>query len=239
MRSALRIVASRWAITKVVRPFITSSRASCSFFSVAASRALVASSRIENRRVLQERPRDGKPLPFAARQRTPAFADDRGEAVGLAGNEFDRLRALQRFDHLGIGRFRPPDLKVLADRAREQHRLLEHDADIAPQGRQGQIANVVVVDADRAGLRIERAVKKTQRGGFSRTRRAHERHVLARQHRERHVLDGRALSVIGETDILERHLAGEALHVLRIAVGRERPARCREFRRIRASSAPA
>jgi hypothetical protein len=42
MRSALRIVARRWAITKVVRPSITVSSACCSLRSVAASRALVA-----------------------------------------------------------------------------------------------------------------------------------------------------------------------------------------------------
>ncbi|MGY3406340.1 hypothetical protein ACVWZV_002453 [Bradyrhizobium sp. GM5.1] len=43
---ALRMVERRWAITKVVRPFITSSRAVFTLASVTASSALVASSRI-------------------------------------------------------------------------------------------------------------------------------------------------------------------------------------------------
>ena len=43
---ALRTVDSRCAITKVVRSFITSSSAACTFISVVASSALVASSRI-------------------------------------------------------------------------------------------------------------------------------------------------------------------------------------------------
>src|SRR5215217_3188770 len=92
MRSALRIVASRCAMTKVVRPFMTSSSASWSLRSVAASSALV------------------------------------------------------RLDHLLVGGLRPPDLEVLADRAREQHRLLEHDADVAAERGEADVADVVAVD---------------------------------------------------------------------------------------------
>ena len=63
-------------------------------------------------------------------------------------------------------------------------------------------------------MRIEGTVEKAEGGGLSRTRRAYQRDVLARQHRERHILNGRALSVIREADILKRHLAGEAPDIL-------------------------
>jgi hypothetical protein len=43
---AFRTVVSRWAMTKVVRPFINSLSACATFASVAAPSALVASSRI-------------------------------------------------------------------------------------------------------------------------------------------------------------------------------------------------
>ena len=142
MRSALRIVASRCAMTKVVRPFITSSSASWSLRSVAASSALVASSRIRiggflrSARAIERRWRSP---PESERPRSPI---DGVEAVGLAGDEFERLRALERLDHLLVGGVRAADLEVLADRAREQHRLLEHDADVAPERRQRQMSRM-------------------------------------------------------------------------------------------------
>jgi acetyl-CoA acetyltransferase len=76
MRLALRIVASRCAITKVVRPFITSASAACTRASVSASRALVASSRIKiggslsNARAIERRWRSP---PENSRPRSPAL----------------------------------------------------------------------------------------------------------------------------------------------------------------------
>ena len=131
----------------------------------------------------KQRPGDGEPLPLAARERAPALADDRRETIGLARDELDGLRALERLDHFGIGRLGSSDLQVLADRARKQHRLLEHHADVAAKRRQGEVADVVVVDADRARLRIEGAVEKAEGGGLARPRCADQRDVLARQHR--------------------------------------------------------
>jgi hypothetical protein len=56
-----------------------------------------------------------------------------------------------------------PDLQVLADRAGEQHRLLEHDADIAPERGEADVADVLAVEPDRARLRIEGAVQQAER----------------------------------------------------------------------------
>ena len=75
MRVALRMVASRCAITKVVRPFITSSSAACTLASVMASSALVASSRIRIGGSLSSARAIEMPLALAAGQQPSALAD--------------------------------------------------------------------------------------------------------------------------------------------------------------------
>ena len=71
---------SRCAMTKVVRSFITSSSAACTFASVAASSALVASSRIRIGGFFEQRARDRDALALAARQHAAALAHRRFEA---------------------------------------------------------------------------------------------------------------------------------------------------------------
>ena len=68
MSSASAIVESRWAITNVVRPSITSRSAALISRSVDASTDEVASSRTRIARVGQERARDRDPLALAAGQ---------------------------------------------------------------------------------------------------------------------------------------------------------------------------
>ena len=75
MRVALRMVASRCAMTKVVRPLITSSSACVTLASVTGSSALVASSRIRIGGFFSKRAGDGEPLAFAAGQKPAALAD--------------------------------------------------------------------------------------------------------------------------------------------------------------------
>ena len=87
----------------------------------------------QDRRVLEERAGDGQALALAARERAAALADDGVEAVRLAGDELDRLGAFERLDHLLVGGVGAADLEVLADGAGEQHRLLEHHADVAAE----------------------------------------------------------------------------------------------------------
>src|ERR1700731_1720974 len=119
MRVALRMVESRCAITNVVRPFITSSRAALSLASVTASSALVASSRIR------------------------------------IGGSFNSARALESRCRSPADnrRVRLADAQIVGDRTVEQQRFLKHHADVPPQRRQRQAADVHAVDPDEAGLR--------------------------------------------------------------------------------------
>ncbi len=65
--SASAIVLRRWAMTKLVRPFISFSSALCIRASVRVSTLLVASSKIKNRRISEDRARncDQLALPLA------------------------------------------------------------------------------------------------------------------------------------------------------------------------------
>ena len=101
MSSASAIVDSRWAMTNVVRPAITSRSA---VLDLLLGRGVDGRRRVvehEDPRVGQQRARDRQPLALAAGQRQPALADARVVAVGQLGDEAGRLRALG-------GRARPP-----------------------------------------------------------------------------------------------------------------------------------
>ena len=75
--SALRIVLSRWAMTKLVRLAISRSSASWMSFSVRRIHAGGGFVQNQNRRVLQQGARDADALLFADAQLHAAFADSR------------------------------------------------------------------------------------------------------------------------------------------------------------------
>ena len=111
---ALRTVESRCAITKVVRSFITSSSAACTFISVVASSALVASSRIRIGGFFSSARAIESALALAAGQHAAALADGGFEAFRIALDEVERLRALGGLAHLLVGGVRLADAQVLA-----------------------------------------------------------------------------------------------------------------------------
>ena len=151
-------------------PFMTSSSALWSLRSVAASSALVASSRISTggffsrARAIDRRWRSP---PESERPRSPIEVSSPRPA---RFDELERLGALERLDHLLVGRLRAADLKVLADRAREQHRLLEHDADVAAERGEADVADIVAVDADLRRIAVEGAVQEAERRSTCRSR---------------------------------------------------------------------
>ena len=128
------------------------------------------------------------------------------------------------------------DAQVLGDRAVEQQHLLEHHADIPPQRRQLQRADIHAVDLDDAGLRIEGAMQQRDRGRFAGAGRADQRDGLAGQGGKRNVLDRRPLAVIGKRDVVEFDEAGEpaGIHgVGPVAYGRHRVQHVEEFLQAR------
>jgi len=98
----------------------------------------------------EQHPRDGDALALPAREPDAALADDRVVALGQRVHELGGLRGLGGGAHLldrGVG---AAVGDVVAHRAREQQRLLQHDADLRAQAGQGHLAHVVAVDEHRA-----------------------------------------------------------------------------------------
>ena len=129
----MRMVARRWAMTKVVRPRIAASTAAWTCRSVSASSALVASSStmiggsLRSARAIDRRCRSP---PERLRPRSPTTVL---RPFGARRDEIHRLRRLERPLHLGGRRVGLADAQVLLDRAGEDERLLEHHADILAQ----------------------------------------------------------------------------------------------------------
>ena len=91
----------------------------------------VASSRIRIRGSASERAGDRDQLALARREARAALADDVVEPVlEPGGDPVDADRARGRGDLL-VGRVRAAEADVVGDRAAEEERILEHDAELA------------------------------------------------------------------------------------------------------------
>ena len=134
MRSASRIVDSRWAITNAVRPAssLRSAPSICrSVRDVHGRRGLVED---QDPRVGQQRPREGDELPLAEREPEAALAELGVVAVGQPLDERRRHRpraaAASTSSRDASGR---PNAMFSRDRAGEEEALLRHDAELAAQ----------------------------------------------------------------------------------------------------------
>ena len=173
--SALTTVESRCAMTSAVRFCDTSSSADWISRSVAVSSAEVASSRIEDRRPLQDRAGDGDALLLAARKLQPALADLRVVAVRQALDEVGDLRHPRRLAHLGVGGVPASVADVVADRVVEEHGVLRDDADRGAKALLRHVADVLPVDQDAPAGHVVEAEEQPRDRRLARARRADDR----------------------------------------------------------------
>ena len=117
----------------------------------------------EDRRVDQQRAGDRDALALAARERVAALADDRVVALGQLPDEVVGAGRGRGRDDLVERRVGPAVGDVVADRHREQERLVEHHADVVAQARQREVAHVVAVDAHRAVGHVVEAREQPRR----------------------------------------------------------------------------
>ena len=111
----------------------------------------------QNRRVLQEHPRNGQALLLAAGQFHPPLADDRVHAVGHVGDGFLQASTVRGVDDVGFGSAEAAIGDVVADGAREQEHVLLDNADLATQRGQRHRADVDAVDGDTAAFHVVEA----------------------------------------------------------------------------------
>ena len=150
---------------------------------------------------------DGDALALPAREGRPALADHRVVAVLQLANEFVRVRRprrrrdlLQRRLGLAVG-------DVLADGGPEQQRLLQHDADVAPQRGALVLPQVAAVDQDGAALRLVQPQDQAHDRGLAGPRHPHQREPLAGRDAERDVAQHVLAVAVVERHVPEHDLA--------------------------------
>ena len=184
MRSKLRTVDSRCAMAMTVRPRIrrpNASRIISSEFAVERRGGLVEQ---QQRRVLEERARDGDALALAAGEFHAALADDGAHA----GRQlFDEVAARRdrSFEHLVVGRVRPAVADVLHDRAMEHRNVLRHDADGLAQAVLRDARDVLPVDQNAAALHVVEALQQREQRRLAAAGMADQADALARPEAER------------------------------------------------------
>ncbi len=102
----------------------------------------------EDLRVGEDGAGESDKLFLAGGKPAAAFADLGVVAVGQCGDEFVGVDALCRFHNLVVARAEFAVTDVVANRAREQVRLLEDDAELGLQPAQGALAVIDAVDED-------------------------------------------------------------------------------------------
>ena len=155
----------------------------------------------------EQRPRERDALPLTTRQRQALFADHGVVAVRQAHDEVVGLRGAGRRLHVCRGRVVAAERNVRRDRVGEQERVLEHHADVAAQGLEGDATNIAAVDGNAAVVHVVEAREEQADGRLSRARAADERDRFAGCDREREVTENRFGLRVAEGDVVEAHLA--------------------------------
>ena len=156
----------------------------------------------EDARVHHERPRYRDALPLAAAECEPALPDDGLVALGERRDEVVGLRGPRRRAHLLVGRLGLAEADVLGNRRTEQERVLVHDADVAAQVGELQVAHVLAVDEHRAAAGVVEARHEVGERGLAAPRVADERDRLAGRDLEAHASQYRPVDV-AEPDVVE------------------------------------
>ena len=163
----------------------------------------------KNRRLQQQRARDGETLLLSAGKSDARLAENRVVALRQGRHEIVRGGDARRlFDLLarGIGM---AERDVCRDGRAEQKALLKNEADVAAQLIEIEIAGVHTVDEHAPGGRIVETRDEAHQRAFSAARRADDGDALAGLHLEVDVLQNGIAPVI-EPDFFKPHAPPEA-----------------------------
>ncbi len=180
----------------------------------------------QDRRVAQERARDGDALALAAREPHPPLAHDGLVAVGQPRDELLRIGGAGGRRELGRRRVGLAHAQVLLDGAVEEIGVLVDHREPAPQLVERQVTHVVAAEQHPPLLGIVEAEEEPRHGGLARAARPHDAHALAGLDLEGEpVVGGPPAAGIGELHPLEgqrRREPGPVDHA-RVATTHERP----------------
>ena len=148
-----------------------------SMFDVASSRIRIRGSASSARAIeISWRSPADSPLPPSRHRMVEALREAPREAV--------QREHRRRLGHLLVGRLGAREADVVRDRPREQERILEHDAELAPVGAQVELPQVDSVDAHAAVARVVEPRDQLGQRGFAATGLADQRGAPARRHDE-------------------------------------------------------
>ena len=227
MRSAARIVESRWATMIVVRPTLSRSSASWTSRSDSLSSELVASSSsriggsLRIARAIATRwrwpperriPRSPTMVSYPSEQRR-----DERMGVGVAGGGLD----------LVLGRVEAAVPDVVADRAAEERRFLGHEADPLAQARRRDAPDVLTIDGDAARRHIPQPWDQADERRLARSGRPDEGEALPCPDVEVDGAQDRLARLVGEGHPAERDAARRSGRSRRHRARRPRSGGCR------------
>ena len=170
----------------------------------------------QDRRILQQRPRDGDPLPLPAREQHAVVADHRVDALGHGGDEGLGMGAphcVRNSLRLGAGQAAVGD--VVGKGVVEQRDVLGHQRDLPAQAGQPVVGQRPAIEQDAPAGRLMEARNQARQGGFASAGAPDQRDRLSGFDVERDVAQhGFAFRGVRERDVLQADGAGNALHVV-------------------------
>ena len=161
----------------------------------------------EQRRVLEQRPRDADALLFPDAQLHAAFTDPGIIAVGKFLDEVMAVGRLGCGDEFVFRRVEATVENVLPQRAVEEEGFLRDNRDLVAQLVQRDVADIVLVDRDLAGGALVEPGQEIDQGRLARAGGADQRDHLAGLRGQGNVLEDRALVVVAEFNAGVFHVA--------------------------------
>ncbi len=157
--------------------------------------------------VFQNGAGDGDTLPLAAGELDAIGADDGVIALRQLGDEFMCVGLFGSGDDFLFRRMQAAIGDVGAHGVVEQHHVLADEREGIAQRMDGDLADVLPIDADGAGADIIEAQQQVHDGGFAGARGANECHSFAGGHAEIQVAYAAMAVAIGEGDLINLNLA--------------------------------
>src|SRR2546428_7257900 len=164
-------------------------------------------------------PAKGEELLLADGQRGSALGDHRFVALGKPLDELVRVHEAGRGADLLVADRRVVQPDVRRDRAREDERVLEHDADVPAHVALPQLADVTAVEEDAPLLHVVEARDEADDRGLPRPGGADDRYALARGDREVDLAEHPVALVVREAHVVEAHLAPDVRELPRVRRG--------------------
>ena len=161
----------------------------------------------EESRIFQDRAGDGDALALAAAEFDAAFAHGAVVAMRQLEDEVVRIGGRGRGDDRRQGGVGAPVTDVVEQRAAEQNAFLHHKPDLLPERFDGDAAEIIAVEQNRAGIHVVEPAEQVDERGLAGAARTDECDHLAGFDGEINIFQNPALRVVAELHLTEFHPA--------------------------------